>query len=329
MRNDSAKHILSTAAAAVCALAMTVGLAACSGSGDAKASASTSASPSSTASSSSSSSLVQMTGIKASGEVGKKPTVTFDSTPYTVPDGGYAILQEGNGETLEEGDRICMQSVAISAKTGAEIYSSWENGTPDCAAVLDSSQLRSGLLDVFKGQKVGMLIAMGVNDSSATDDAQKSYVMASTVVSKSRDLTRAEGDAVTDVPSNLPKVTLDGNGKPSIDINGYQSDGTLVAQPLIKGKGAQVTSSSTVVVKYTGWLLDGTQFDSSWDRNTTFQASMSGGVVTGWIEGLTGQTVGSQVLLVVPPDKGYGSTAQGSIPANSTLVFVVDILAAY
>ncbi|NMN01116.1 peptidylprolyl isomerase [Bifidobacterium sp. DSM 109958] len=328
MRYDSAKHILSTAAAAVCALAMTVGLAACGGSGNttASASGSSSAAPSS---SSASSSLVKMTGIKASGEVGQKPTITFDSTPYTVPDGGYAILQEGNGDTLEEGDRICMQSVAISAKTGAEIYSSWENATPDCAAVLDSSQLRSGLLDVFKGQKVGMLIAMGVNDTTATDDAQKSYVMASTVVSKSRDLTRAEGDAVTDVPSNLPKVTLDGNGKPSIDINGYQSDGTLVAQPLIKGKGAQVTSSSTAVVKYTGWLLDGTQFDSSWDKNTTFNASMSGGVFTGWTEGLTGQTVGSQVLLVVPPDKGYGSTAQGSIPANSTLVFVVDILAAY
>ena len=51
--------------------------------------------------------------------------------------------------------------------------------------------------------------------------------------------------------------------------------------------------------------------------------------IQGWKDGLIGQTVGSQVLLVIPPDKGYGNKASGSIPANSTLVFVVDILAAY
>ena len=52
------------------------------------------------------------------------------------------------------------------------------------------------------------------------------------------------------------------------------------------------------------------------------------GVIPGWTQGLAGQTVGSQVLLVIPPDLGYGDQASGSIPANSTLVFVVDILAA-
>ena len=87
----------------------------------------------------------------------------------------------------------------------------------------------------------------------------------------------------------------------------------------------------TAVVKYTGWTTDGKQFDSSWDKNTTFDAdvSSSGQIIQGWKDGLIGQTVGSQVLLVIPPDKGYGNKASGSIPANSTLVFVVDILAAY
>ena len=85
------------------------------------------------------------------------------------------------------------------------------------------------------------------------------------------------------------------------------------------------------MVKYTGWTTDGKQFDSSWDKNTTFDAdvSSSGQIIQGWKDGLIGQTVGSQVLLVIPPDKGYGNKASGSIPANSTLVFVVDILAAY
>lgn len=65
------------------------------------------------------------------------------------------------------------------------------------------------------------------------------------------------------------------------------------------------------------------------DRNSTFDVNMQGGVIEGWLEGLKGQKVGSEVLLVVPPSLGYGDQAQGEIPANSTLVFVVDILAKY
>ena len=66
------------------------------------------------------------------------------------------------------------------------------------------------------------------------------------------------------------------------------------------------------------------------DRGATFPVQNIGQaqVIDGWNQGLVGQTVGSQVLLVVPPSLGYGANAQGSIPANSTLVFVVDILAA-
>ncbi len=105
---------------------------------------------------------------------------------------------------------------------------------------------------------------------------------------------------------------------------------SLVVQPLIQGTGAKVASGQTVVVNYSVWLWDGTKFDSSWDRGATFPVQNIGQaqVIDGWNQGLVGQTVGSQVLLVVPPSLGYGATAQGSIPANSTLVFVVDILAA-
>ena len=67
-------------------------------------------------------------------------------------------------------------------------------------------------------------------------------------------------------------------------------------------------------MKYTGWLLDGTQFDSSWDKNTTLEAdTYSGGnhqVIEGWQQAMVGQTVGSQVLMVIPPNLGYGSTAR-------------------
>ena len=91
--------------------------------------------------------------------------------------------------------------------------------------------------------------------------------------------------------------------------------------------GAEVTKEQTVTVQYAGCLLDGTSFDSSWSRGTPTSFPLNG-VIPGWTNGIAGQKVGSQVLLVVPADQGYGDQENGAIPANSTLVFVVDILGA-
>jgi peptidylprolyl isomerase len=86
-------------------------------------------------------------------------------------------------------------------------------------------------------------------------------------------------------------------------------------------------------VHYTGVIWgSGKQFDSSWDRRTPADFTIgTGNVIPGWDTGLVGQTVGSQVLLVVPPDQGYGSNgnSQAGIAGTDTLVFVVDILDAY
>ncbi|MCD2169325.1 FKBP-type peptidyl-prolyl cis-trans isomerase [Microbacterium sp. JC 701] len=79
-------------------------------------------------------------------------------------------------------------------------------------------------------------------------------------------------------------------------------------------------------MQYTGALYDGgTVFDSSWQRGEPAQF-VTNQVVDGFRQALEGQTVGSQVVVVIPPASGYGDQAQGEIPANSTLVFVVDIL---
>ena len=116
-------------------------------------------------------------------------------------------------------------------------------------------------------------------------------------------------------------------------MNGYKGSSKLVSQALIKGKGKKVTNNNTVKVKYTGWLLDGTQFDSSWDKNTTLEAdTYSGGnhqVIEGWQQAMVGQTIGSQVLMVIPPNLGYGDTAQGSIPRELHADLRGRYLAAY
>ncbi len=97
---------------------------------------------------------------------------------------------------------------------------------------------------------------------------------------------------------------------------------------LVVGTGATPQNGQTVVVHYTGWLLDGTQFDSSVDRGQPFSFTLgSGSVIQGWDEGVLTMKVGGKRQLVVPPSLAYGSSGSGGvIPANATLVFEVELL---
>jgi FKBP-type peptidyl-prolyl cis-trans isomerase len=94
---------------------------------------------------------------------------------------------------------------------------------------------------------------------------------------------------------------------------------------LREGTGKLPKGSSTVLAHYAGWLTTGVQFDSSWDRGAPISFPLSG-VVAGWTEGLQLVKEGGRILLVIPPQLGYGARVTGSIPANSTLVFIVDLV---
>lgn len=86
-------------------------------------------------------------------------------------------------------------------------------------------------------------------------------------------------------------------------------------------------AGKTVSVNYTGTLTDGTKFDSSYDRNQPFDFQLGAGqVIKGWDQGVAGMKVGGKRKLVIPPGLGYGAQANGKIPANSTLIFEVELL---
>jgi FKBP-type peptidyl-prolyl cis-trans isomerase len=92
--------------------------------------------------------------------------------------------------------------------------------------------------------------------------------------------------------------------------------------------GVEATNGSTVTVHYTGWLQNGTKFDSSVDRGqpATFLLA-EGSVISGWVEGVAGMKVGGKRILIVPPDLGYGPGGNPPvIPANATLIFEVELL---
>lgn len=100
----------------------------------------------------------------------------------------------------------------------------------------------------------------------------------------------------------------------------------VLAQDLAPGDGDTVATGTTIVVRYTGWLPDGTLFDSNVDA-TPFQFRVGAGmVIPGWDDGLVGMKTGGRRKLVIPPDQGYGADGMAIIPPNATLVFDVEVL---
>lgn len=106
------------------------------------------------------------------------------------------------------------------------------------------------------------------------------------------------------------------------------TDSGLKYDDLVVGEGAEAQSGQRVSVHYTGWLTDGSKFDSSVDRNDPFQFALGRGmVIRGWDEGVVGMKVGGKRKLTIPPQLGYGAQgAGGVIPPNATLVFDVELL---
>lgn len=115
---------------------------------------------------------------------------------------------------------------------------------------------------------------------------------------------------------------------PTPSASAITTSSGLVYEDLQVGDGATAKSGDTVTVNYTGWLTNGTKFDSSIDRGKTFDFTVgSGNVIAGWDEGVVGMRVNGTRLLVIPSSLGYGSNAYGSIPANSNLIFEVQLVA--
>lgn len=312
--------LIRAAAAATVALAVAGGLAACGSDSGASSDASASATPSPSASTDHAADVAAVDKITVTGTAGKEPKVTLPSKPFSVTTSVVRTVSDGTGAALKKGDLIGLHAVILTGTDGSVAQSTYTTG-----AEATTVGTESGLTDfdaAIAKAHVGTRIVVAQPQSDTT------YVYAFEVVSAQSVPARASGTAVAP-KAGLPTVTLDKDGKPSIAKPTGTAPTSLVVQPLIKGKGAVVKDGQSVVVNYTGWLWDGTKFDSSWDKGQAFTFTVGQGqVITGWDKAIVGQTVGSQLLLVIPPSDGYGDTAQGSIPASSTLVFVVDILAA-
>jgi peptidylprolyl isomerase len=261
--------------------------------------------------------------ITVSGGGDTEPVLGFE-TPISVGAPTTRLVNEGDGDPILEGHRVQVMAASWRGDTGDLVFSTWESGAAE-SFIMGGAQFMV-LSDVLQTAQVGAQII--VANPTTYDGTRLTMVSVFEVVSTQANLNRAEGEQMPVQDAGLPIVELAEGGEPSIIMpDGFVEPSELGIHTLIRGNGPVVVPGATVVAHYTGWLTNGDVFDSSWARNepATFPLDR---VIQGWSQGLAGQTVGSQVLLVIPPELAYGSTAIGSIPANSTLIFVVDLLSA-
>ncbi|HEY0188953.1 MAG TPA: FKBP-type peptidyl-prolyl cis-trans isomerase [Cellulomonas sp.] len=253
--------------------------------------------------------------VVVTGDAGSAPTVTYQ-TPLTVTETVHETIWEGTGPDLVDGRPVLLDfwlEDATDATLVKESYSS--SPTP---RLLTEEDLGKDLYAALSGQKVGARL---LQISPATSSSASSYP---TVTVLDVLPTRASGEAVAP-REGLPTVTLDADGVPSLTPTGTDPPTELVVQPLQRATSTQVAAGDVITVQYTGFVWStGEAFDSTWTSGSPATFSLSD--VPAWEEALVEQSVGSQVMVVVPPSYELGATQSDEL-AGQTIVFVIDILA--
>lgn len=266
--------------------------------------------------------------VRASGT--KKPTVTF-ATPQHASSTQVSTLKPGTGDPIGATQQIVAEFTILNATTGKVVTSTpYASLTQAASFVIDKvpvKGLRKALVCSKVGERLAAVIPPKDGYAAASRPATVGANDSIVVVADIRRAYLARADGVNQVMAGgLPAVVLAPDGRPGITVPKSAPPKQLVVADLKKGSGVALTASDTAVVHFTGvtWK-DRTVFGSTWQDGAPTAIALST-TLKGFKKALVGQRVGSQVLAVIPPSEGYGSAAQGTIPANSTLVFVVDVL---
>jgi FKBP-type peptidyl-prolyl cis-trans isomerase FkpA len=141
--------------------------------------------------------------------------------------------------------------------------------------------------------------------------------------------TSSTPETTTDTASGAaPAMTEESPAAPAPAADEVSLPGGLKVQDIVVGTGEEAKDGMPVSVDYTGWLTDGTKFDSSLDRGQPYRFTLGrGAVIKGWDQGVKGMRVGGKRRLTIPPNLAYGEKGFSSlIPPNATLVFEVQLV---
>lgn len=265
--------------------------------------------------------------VSVSGAVGT-PDVTMsapiyvDHTVATDPTVGSGLRVTSDLQDVQFAITI------MSGATGQKILTSGTQVTP----LSKWREQYAGFAELMTCATEGSRILGAVPASALSPEAAQGWGLGdedSVVVAI--DLQKVYLAAADGVPQyndrrGMPSVVLAPNGTPGVIIPDTAPPSDLAVEVLKKGDGPAVGEGDQIRINYTGvtWA-DRKVFDSTWDKGASTAVTLDA-VVPGFAQALKGQTVGSQILVVIPPALGYGDKASGSIPAGSTLVFVIDVL---
>lgn len=281
---------------------------------------------------SSSSSSDALHGITITGDVGKAPEVKWNGE-LDVSKAETTVVTEGDGDKVSEGDQVSAWIWIGNGATQKQAYSSYDNGQTEVITA-DSSTLPA-LKDAVVGHTYGSRVATTTTAADLFQNADGNTQLG--LGNKDNVLLIVDiiepyvPPSAKDVPSAQMPSIVEKKGLPvSLDFTGLpepKADDDLKRTVLKEGTGATVTTDMTISANYLGQVYGAkAPFDESFSKAPVEFALT--GVVQGWTYGLEGLKVGSRVLLAIPPALGYGDQEQASIPANSTLYFVVDIVSA-
>ncbi len=281
--------------------------------------------------------------VKATGDFGKLPIVIFTS-PTAAKKTERTVAIKGDGAVAVSGDTVNVQYSIFNGATGVNIAGTDYTKATISAFPLDKNLL-SGFVKTLECSAVGSRVVGVIPPADAFGTAGSTQLgikpgedlvfvadiisitaAAPTSAPTSTPLPKANG---VDQPATagFPTVVLAADGRPTVTIPDEAPPTELKIAVLKKGDGAVVPPASNVIVHYEGINWNTKEiFDESWKRGAPSPFNTSQ-VIAGFTKAIEGQTIGSQVIVIIPPAEGYGAAGRPpSIGGTDTLVFVVDIL---
>jgi len=248
----------------------------------------------------------------------EQPPVPSDvsATDLIETDSGlqYADLVEGDGDLAVEQNTVTMAYTVWVQGEDEDLYIvSSEGGDPISFVLGRGDTVFPGWEEGATGMRVGGKRLLIIPPDLALGEQGSGLIPPNSTLIMEVEL----------IDSIEPRKAME------IDEEDYTvTDSGLKYYDIVEGDGDTPTTGQTVVVHYTGWLEDGTQFDSSVDRGQPFSFQLgTGSVIAGWDEGISTMKVGGKRQLVIPSELGYGDTGSGGlIPPGATLIFEVELL---
>jgi FKBP-type peptidyl-prolyl cis-trans isomerase len=298
---------------------------------------SSSSSSSKSSSSSSSSSVGASSSVIATGLFGNAPAVTIPKAK-AGSELEVKTLIHGSGTTLTKADALAANFVLYFwSGTSSSLKANTFTSNP---TVIGGTML-PGLESALIGQKVGSRVLAVIPPAEGygtTGNSQLGITGSTTLVfvidvlKSYADTESAAGAQESNGGGSLPTVTAKAGTAPTLTFPSSSPPSTLVSKTLIKGNGPKIVKGEYVIAQYTGYIWRTKKvFGSSWSSGSPFGFVIGASpeqVIPGWDKALEGQTVGSRVMLSIPPADGYGKTgeSQAGITGTDTLVFVVDLI---